>query len=182
MTDIEIISLVRALKRRTEEAFNILVNRYKTYVYSVAYKRVGNFSDAEEIAQMVFVEVFEHIRELKEPSKLLSWLYGITDRIALNWLRNCRKRTFSLNEVSSDIPGKDSNAVEMLTLQEESEVKTREAMKIYQSLSLDHQVIVNLKYMEGLSYEDIARRLGVTKDVVRGRLYSAHQSLRRIIK
>jgi len=181
MTDIT--ELVLQLQQGDENAFNTLVNQYKTYVYSVAYNRVGNFTDSEEIAQMAFIEVYAHIKELKEPEKLLNWLHGITDRVSLNWLRKYRKqRIVSLNERSDDIADKDDKPLDKLIKNEENAMQENEAMKVYNSLEPEYQQVLNLKYMEELSYDEIAERLGVTKDMVRGRLYRAHQALRRIAK
>ncbi|MEK7309935.1 MAG: RNA polymerase sigma factor [Planctomycetota bacterium] len=173
--------LVQGLQQGDEQSFTTLVNRYKTYVYSVAYNRVSNFTDAEEIAQMVFVEVFKNIRSLNEPSKLAQWLYGITDRVSLNWLRKYRKKTVSLNELGNEIAGAESNnPMEILTGQEETSQGVKKAMAVYNSLEPDHRVVLNLKYMEELSYDEIADRLGITKDAVRGKLYRAHLCLRQI--
>jgi RNA polymerase sigma-70 factor (ECF subfamily) len=179
----EISDLVKLLKQGDENAFNTLVNQYKTYAYSVAYNRVGNFTDAEEIAQMAFIEVYKHIKELKEPEKLLNWLHGITDRVSLNWLRKYRKqRIVSLNERSDDIADKDDKPLDKMVKDEESTMQENEAMKVYKSLEPEYQQVLTLKYMEELSYDEIAERLGVTKDIVRGRLYRAHQTLRRVAK
>jgi RNA polymerase sigma-70 factor (ECF subfamily) len=180
MSDSEVIHLVDGLKRRDDAAFNTLLGRYKTYVYSVAYKRVGNFADAEEVAQIVFVEVYKHIQELKEGGKLLSWLHGITDHASLNWLRKYRKGTASLDTLKDDIAEDSGNPPEVMADREHQQDRVAKAMAIFNSLDQDHQAVLNLRYMEGLSYEDIAGRLEVTRDVVRGRLYRAHLALRRL--
>jgi RNA polymerase sigma-70 factor (ECF subfamily) len=173
--------LVQGLQQGNEQSFTTLVDRYKTYVYSVAYNRVGNFTDAEEIAQMVFVEVFKNIRSLNEPSKLAQWLYGITDRVSLNWLRKYRVKTVSLKELGNEIAEvKSNNPMEILTGQEETSQGINKAMGVYNSLEPDHRVVLNLKYMESLSYDEIADRLGITRDAVRGKLYRAHLCLRQI--
>ena len=176
----EITELVALLQQDDETAFNTLVNQYKTYVYSVAYNRIGNFTDSEEIAQMAFIEVYKHIKELKEPEKLLSWLHGITDRVSLNWLRKYRKpRIVSLNETENNIADKEVEPLDKLVKDEENTMQENEAMKVYKSLEPEYQQVLNLKYMEELSYDEIAERLGVTKDMVRGRLYRAHQALKK---
>lgn len=176
MSDSEVIQLVDGLKRRDGAAFEALISRYKTYVYSVAYKRVGNFADAEEVAQIVFVEVYKHIHELKEGGKLLSWLHGVTDHASLNWLRKYRKGTASLDTMKDEIAASSGNPDDML----ESREERQRAVKVFDSLEEDYQAALSLRYMEGLSYDEIARRLGVTRDVVRGRLYRAHIALRRV--
>jgi len=173
--------LVQGLQQGNEQSFTTLVDRYKTYVYSVAYNRVGNFTDAEEIAQIVFVEVFKNIQSLNEPSKLAQWLYGITDRVSLNWLMKYRTKTVSLNQLGNEIAGEESNnPMEIFTAQEETHQEVKNAMDIYNSLEPDYRVALNLKYMEELSYDEIADRLGITKDAVRGKLYRAHLCLKQI--
>lgn len=181
-TKTESAGLVDALRADSGRAFETLVGRYKTYVYSVAYGYVHNFTDAEEIAQMVFVEVYEHIKELKEPDKLINWLHGITDRVSLNWLRKYRKRTVSLDNLETEIAAKQADPHNILLAQEKAEATTNTLMGIYDALEPDQRTMLNLRYMENLSYEEIARALGVSRDAVRGRLYRAHQALRGLLR
>ncbi|MBI5778028.1 MAG: RNA polymerase sigma factor [Planctomycetes bacterium] len=173
--------LVQGLQQGNEQSFTTLVDRYKTYVYSVAYNRVGNFTDAEEIVQMVFVEVFKNIRSLNEPLKLAQWLHGITDRVSLNWLRKYRTKTISFKELGNEIAeAKSHNPMEIINGQEETARGIKKAMGVYNSLEPDQRVVLNLKYMESLSYDEIANRLGITSDAVRGKLYRAHLCLKQI--
>lgn len=187
MTDDKLLTLVQGLQRGDNGAFETLINQYKTYVYSLAYARVSNFTDAEDIAQMVFVEVYKHVSGLREPGKFLNWLHGICDRVSLNWLRQNRQRTVSLDEVGSPahkaMCGRvtQHNPVEILTTAEETQSELKRAREIYNDLEPDYRLVLNLKYMEGLSYEEIAQRLGVSKTVVRGRLYRAHKYLRKLL-
>lgn len=192
MPDDKLLTLVQGLQRGDNGAFETLINQYKTYVYSLAYARVSNFTDAEDIAQMVFVEVYKHVSGLREPGKFLNWLHGICDRVSLNWLRQYRQRTVSLNEVGDDVvvthpPAEalgrqaGNNPVEILTTAEETQSELKRAREIYNDLEPDYRLVLNLKYMEGLSYEEMAQRLGVSKTVVRGRLYRAHQYLRKLL-
>lgn len=183
MLNTDIPELVRALQDGDNAAFETVVNWYRAFVCSIAYNSTRNFADAEDIAQQAFVEVFLHIRELKEPDKFQAWLRGITDNVSLTWLRK-KKKNVSLDELAekTGIASSYPAPPEELEISEETVRNEEYAMKIYDSLDEKHRMALNLRYMENLSYEEIAMRLCTTKDAVRGRLYRAHQLLRKYAK
>src|SRR5499426_1235520 len=59
------------------DAFSRIVSRYQTLICSVAYSRIGNLGQSEDVAQETFITAWKHLRLLREPAKLRSWLCGI---------------------------------------------------------------------------------------------------------
>lgn len=68
-------------------AFALLVDKYKAAIYALAYSKVHNFHDAEDIAQEVFVRAYEKLRTLKRWDKFLAWLYTITYHVCSDFIR-----------------------------------------------------------------------------------------------
>src|SRR5262247_1198539 len=73
-TDADLVSRSLAGDR---DAFSRIVSRYQTLICSVAYSRIGNLGQSEDVAQETFITAWTHLRLLREPAKLRSWLCGI---------------------------------------------------------------------------------------------------------
>lgn len=84
--------MVEQLKRADGEAFKIIVNTWQDMVYNTALGILQNAEDAEDVAQEVFVQVYESIHTFKGESKLSTWLYRITTSKALDHIRRKKER------------------------------------------------------------------------------------------
>src|SRR5678809_137728 len=85
-TDAELVSCSLAGDR---DAFRLIVSRYQTLICSLAYSRIGNLGQSEDIAQETFITAWKHLRLLREPAKLRAWLCGIVrNRIHKNLRRD----------------------------------------------------------------------------------------------
>ena len=69
------------------EAFGVLVDRYKSSMYALAYSKVGNLQDAEDIAQEAFLKAYRNLRKLKQWDNFYAWLYSITSNLCKDWLK-----------------------------------------------------------------------------------------------
>src|SRR5262245_36180159 len=74
LSDAELVSRSLAGDR---DAFSRIVSRYQTLICSLAYSRIGNLGQSEDVAQETFIAAWKHLRLLREPSRLRSWLCGI---------------------------------------------------------------------------------------------------------
>src|SRR5204862_8160385 len=79
--------LVEAALHGGPEAFAPIVERYQDAVFGVALARIGNFHDAQDVAQAVFVEAYQRLSSLREPAKLGAWLRTMTIARAIDLLR-----------------------------------------------------------------------------------------------
>ena len=80
----EIARLVLASQNGDRAAFGELFQRYERHVFSVAMRRLGNFNDAQELAQEVFIKAMNKIAQLRQPECFGGWLRSITHRMAIN--------------------------------------------------------------------------------------------------
>ena len=91
------LELIERLKQGDEAAFRTLVERYQDLVYNTALGVVQNESDAEDVAQEVFIQVYRSIGNFKSEAKLSTWIYRITTTRALDLLRARKsKKRFGL--------------------------------------------------------------------------------------
>ena len=89
--------LIKNLKAKNEEAFKILVEKYKDLVYSTIIPIIQNIDDADDLTQEVFIQIYKSIKNFKEKSSLSTWIYKISISKAYEHLRyKKRKKRFSI--------------------------------------------------------------------------------------
>ena len=83
---IELIRLVRAAQRGDRQAFGDLFERFERHVMAIGLRRLGDYGEAQELCQDVFIQAMKKIRQLREPEAFAGWLRSITNRMAINRL------------------------------------------------------------------------------------------------
>jgi RNA polymerase sigma-70 factor (ECF subfamily) len=166
-------------------AFEALVRRYERWVYTLALRMVADRGEAEDIAQEVFLKVHTGLSGFRGASRFSTWLYAIASHHCLNHLasRGRRPRPASsrtpegaddppglLERLADDAPGPD----ELLERQEAA----RQVRGALAELTDDHRLILILREIQGLSYEEIAEAVGVEVGTVRSRIHRARTALR----
>ena len=73
-------------------AFGLLVDKYRASVYALAYSKLGNFHDAEDVTQEVFLKAYQKLRTLKQWDRFLAWLYAITSNLCKDFSRSRSNR------------------------------------------------------------------------------------------
>jgi RNA polymerase sigma-70 factor (ECF subfamily) len=84
LTNASVTQLVRAAQAGRREAFGQLFERFERRVFAIALRRLGNYNEAQELCQDVFVQAMQKIGQLREPECFASWLRSITHRMAIN--------------------------------------------------------------------------------------------------
>ncbi len=147
---------------------------YQHRVFSIAFRMLGDRGDAEEIAQEVFLRVHRSIRDFRGESKLSTWLYAITSRLCLNRLKSGgrwrRAMEPDLSKLTDPHPNPDATL----------EASEREAALLGAIADLDDErrIVVVLRDLHGLSYEEIAAVLSLELGTVRSRLHRARTELK----
>lgn len=175
--DLDIVRLAQARQTR-RVALGILYERFRDRVYNTALRVVGDREDAADVMQEVFILLFRNIRRFRARANFASWVYRITINASLDQLRR-RRRTPTpgvpavLLDAPSEVP--DLSAPERNLAQLDLSEHVRDAMS---RLSDRLRIVVVLRYLEGLSYSDIAEILDVSLGTVKSRLNRAHAALR----
>ena len=168
-------SLVDRLRHGDSRAFEDLVIAYQHRVFGVALRMLGNRAEAEDLAQEVFVRVHRAIGEFRGEAKLSTWLYAITSRQCLNRLAAGERRIARQgDEGLARLASREIGPAEEM---ERTELETALHRAIAE-LSEERRIVVVLRDLEGLSYEDIAAALDLELGTVRSRLHRARTDLR----
>jgi RNA polymerase sigma-70 factor (ECF subfamily) len=167
--------LVRRALHGDKDAFGELVRKYQSAVYGLCFHLVGDFTDAQDLAQEAFLRAYLDLYQLREPSKFAGWLYRLTENICKMWLRKRKPETVPLDMVNPDDLISSSPSPQEEMEKEELKFIVRRAIN---SLSEKSRLVLTLYYIDGLSYKEIGDFLGVPVSTVKTRLHRARLKLK----
>lgn len=154
-------------------AFDRLVIRYQKPVFNAALRMLRNPEDARDVAQTVFLKVFEHLGQYDPNLRFYSWIY----RIALNESINVLGRSRHCEAISGD----EVDQTPGVERQVESEQMSLAIEQALLRIPPEHRAVIVLRHFQHLSYEDISDILEIPEKTVKSRLYSARQQLRELL-
>ncbi len=156
-------------------AFGLLVDKYKGSVYALAYAKLGDFHDAQDMTQEVLLKAYRKLRTLKRWDRFLSWLYAITSNSCKDFLRSKASRPDG--EYISDQAKERFDEISIDSHHEEALHQTlRDALS---ELPEIHRQVLSLHYLGGLSCKEIAQFLGASPHAITMRLSRARAKLRK---
>jgi RNA polymerase sigma-70 factor (ECF subfamily) len=163
------------LRRGDEAAFEELVIAHQHRVFGVALRMLGNAAEAEDVAQEVFLRAHGGLRAFRGDAKLSTWLYAITARVCWSRLGSAERRAGRAGEeallrLSDPGPGPAGSL-------ERGELEAA-LQRAIAELPEERRMVVILRDVEGLSYEEIAGALDLELGTVRSRLHRARQDLK----
>ena len=179
-------ALVRSFQAGNKAAFDKLVLKHKDRIFNLCFRFLGDYQEANDSAQEVFVKAYRSLKRFRFESAFGTWLY----RIAVNTCKNKVKSLdyrYAEKMVYLDNPGtvQDAHGLEISdeTQSPLAELEKRERMELIQqaieSLPPAQKMVVILRDIQGLSYDDIADITGYGLGTVKSRLSRARLELRR---
>jgi RNA polymerase sigma-70 factor, ECF subfamily len=167
-------------------AFRDLYEQYKDRVYNVCFRITGNSTDALDASQETFGVMFRKIGEFRFDSKFSSWVYRIAVNASIDIKRRSGTRWLASLEGARESDGHEFPRVDLRDdrVEAPSVAASRheledEIQQAISRLSPKMRAITVLRYIESLSYEEIAETLHVSIGTVKSRLSRAHQALDR---
>jgi RNA polymerase sigma-70 factor (ECF subfamily) len=160
--------IVKAVLNGDRERYALLVQRYERAAFCVAYRVLGDFHGAQDVAQDGFLKAYRTLRNLRKPEKYLSWLLRIVRNRALDVLR---KREWEISNAREDLPERG----DCLARDE----RERELLDEVLMLPEQERRVVILRYFKGLSVAESAQVTGTSVGTVSKQLSRAYQRLRR---
>jgi RNA polymerase sigma-70 factor (ECF subfamily) len=179
--------LIERLQRRDEKAFVECVKLYQDRVYNLVYRMIGNHEEAEDVAQEVFVTVFKSIDTFRGDAKLSTWLYRIAANHCKNRIkylgRRAGRRTGSLEDTTERaILDAHPYAVAPQAAGPDQVLEGMQMERIVQEgialLEEEHRMLIVLRDVEELSYEEIGQITGLPEGTVKSRLHRARMALK----
>src|ERR1700675_3341126 len=176
--DVSELDLVRRCQAGNAEAFDELVTRYRTRVFSMIYNMVHNEQDACDLAQDSFVKAWKSIKRFRGRSSFYTWIYRIVMNVTIDWLRkkqvkgagvefNDAIQLKEINPASKTLPKAEALPYERM---QRSEIRARIDDAIGQ-LSPEHRAVILMKETEDMQYHEISETLGCSIGSVMSRFF-----------
>lgn len=170
-------SLIAQSQRGDFDAFDRLVAAHEDRIYHAAYRITGNAEDARDAAQETFVKAFRALPRYRHEAAFGTWLHRIAVNASLDVVRRRPQAPpVPLEEVV--LPAQTHNP----DIEAERHEVQRRVHDALRRLAPDHRVIVVLRDLQGLAYEEIAEALRIPIGTVRSRLSRAREVLRALLK
>lgn len=171
--------LVRTIRNGDAEAFEQLVRRKTSKVYSLCYRIIGNAEDAKDISQLVFLKLWENIDKYDPAYAFDTWLYRMVTNVAIDFMRNKQSRE---NAVNSNLRlVKTSSDAEQGVIVQRKEIDN--VFNVVSSvLSPKQKTIFVMREMDDLPSAEIARILGCRESTVRNHLFNARKLMQQQLK
>ena len=175
--------LIERLKLGDESAFKTIVEQWQDLVYNTILGIVQNETEAEDLAQDVFIKVFEKIDTFKGDAKFSTWLYRIATTTALDHLRSKKRKkrfgflqsiTGGAGEEKEQIPDFNHPGVSL-----DNKERAAVLFKAIETLPENQKAAYTLHKLEGLSYRDVSEVLNTTVSAVESLMSRANQNLRK---
>jgi RNA polymerase sigma-70 factor, ECF subfamily len=176
--------LLAELRAGSEQAFASLLATFERPIYNFLCRLLEDPEDAPDVTQEVFLKVFRNIRTFRGECSLKTWLYRITVNEAYNrrrWFARHRRRETSLEEQQDGAPSvadllsdPRDNQYEQLLRRERIQAVERALAEVQESF----RVVVVMRDIEGMSYEDIAEILQTPLGTVKSRILRGREALK----
>ena len=183
--------LLGRLVKRDEDAFNQIVRAYSDRVYNLVLRLVGSPSEAEDIAQEVFVTVFKSIDTYRGEAKLSTWILRIAANHSKNRIKYLSRRRTTGQELKDGTDATEMadegkapvqahfEAPDVMLEAAETEQLLQEAIA---KLDEEQRLLVVLRDVEELSYDEIAEITGLPEGTVKSRLHRARMALKDLLE
>ena len=177
----------QAVKEDDEQAFAMLMDRYKRPVYHMVLKMVRNVDDAKDLTIEAFAKAFKNLARFKKDYTFSTWLFRIATNNAIDFIRKKRLETMSLDTSYTDDSGEAVQIdVEDRNLNPQEEAIKSQKIELIQlfvtKLPAKYQRLVKLRYFDELSYEEIAQELDAPLGTVKAQLHRARELMYDLVK
>jgi RNA polymerase sigma factor (sigma-70 family) len=158
------------------QAFGLLYERHARVIYNYLFRRCGDWSVAEDLTSVVFLEAYRRRREARiAEGKVLPWLYGVATNVVRNQRRSRRRYSEALRRLPP--PDPELGAAGLAADRIDAEREMRRVLAALEELPESDRDVLTLCLWSELSYEDAAAALGIPVGTVRSRLSRARARL-----
>ncbi len=170
------------------QAFDVLVGRYKNKLLTYLYRLLGNESEAEEFAQETFVKAYVHAEKYRSVARFSTWLYTIATNLVRNRMRNLKRRPAMVSLWAEGASGEDNG--KWMDLRDDSQrpdfnleqKKLKEAIQqAIEKIPGKYRPAFVLREINDLSYEEIAAVTGLKLGTVRSRINRGRMHFRKMV-
>ena len=170
--------LIRKTLKGDTEAFGILVQRYKTKVFHMAFSMTRNREAADDLTQEIFLKAYQALRRFRFQAEFGTWLYRIAVNHARDFLRREKRVTAVLRRNAASIHPVQEEDASLRERRREQERMKKILRDVLATLPEKYRIILTLRDIQGLAYGDIADILRLSPGTVDSRLFRARRLLR----
>ena len=170
------IDMIHKCRNRDEKAFRILVEKFQSYAFNVAFRVVLNEDDAKDILQESFIRVWKHIHQYDQKILFTTWLYKIVINLCYDNLKFARRRNHMAMRLADNqaIPVNNVNA----SGNEDNKELIRRIRKVSKNLTLKQRMVFVLRDLHEIPIKEVMKILGLSEGSVKTNLYLARQNIR----
>ncbi len=179
--------VIRATKKKDQQAFAKLMDKYKDSIYYMLLKMVNNNDDAEDLTLEAFGKAFNRLHQYTPNFAFSTWLFKIATNNCIDFLRKKKKNVMSID---NRIPNNDGDdfmfeiksegmTPEQLTMNDQKIQLMRQYVK---KLKPRYEVLVEMRYFKEMSYDEISDELNLPLGTVKAQLFRAREFLYNIMK
>ena len=181
--------VIEGCKAGDRKAFEKIVLFYQKRVFNYAYRMVGNMEEAKELAQEVFVSVFESIKSLRDDAKFEGWLKQITVNHCRNrWKYLKRRHYFNTDSMDDPIETEDGEVTKSFADPSDTPDTAYEKKMVQEwiqkgllRLKEDQRELIVLRHLQELSYDEMGKCLNLPEGTVKSKLHRARMDLKEIL-
>src|SRR5881275_3049757 len=171
--------LVQTIRSGDSDAFEQLVRRKTSKVYSLCYRIIGNAEDAKDISQLVFIKLWENLEKYDPAYAFDTWLYRMVTNVAIDFMRNKQSRDNAVNS-NLRLVRTHADAEQGVVIQRKEVEGVFNAVSSV--LSPKQKTIFVMNQMEDLPSSEIAKILGCRESTVRNHLFNARKLMQQQLK
>ena len=175
------VALIQRILAGDENAFTSLVRKYQRQVHTFARRKIGDFQIAEDITQETFLQAYQKLETLDDPTLFSQWLYAIANRLCIAWFRQNRLQTEPLEEVC--ILGIETEPYSRYVASEHARVAAEAQRdlveKLLTKLKESDREVITLHYFEEMTSSEIGELLGVSENTIKSKIRRARQHLKK---
>lgn len=181
---------IKGCKAGDEKAFSEIVSHNQKKVFNIAYRMLGNLEEARDMAQEVFISVFESIKDLREEIKFDAWLTQVTLNHCRNrWKYLKRRKYFDSDSLDDPVETEEGNMAKTIVDPSDNPETLYEKKSIQQfiqrgllKLKEDQRELIVLRDLQGFSYEEMGELLGLPEGTIKSKLHRARMDLKKILE
>jgi RNA polymerase sigma-70 factor (ECF subfamily) len=182
--------VIDSCKAGDEKAFGEVILAYQRRVYNIAYRMLGNKEEAKDLAQEVFLSVFESIKNLREEVKFEPWLIQITVNHCRNRWKYLKRRKYFQSDSLDDPIETEEGEIPRQVYDPSDNPETLLERKMIQDLiqrgllqlKEEQRELIILRDLQGLSYEEIGKLFSLREGTVKSKIHRARMELKEILE
>lgn len=180
--------LITQAQSGDKAAFRALVERHQRRAFVIAVGLVRDENDAREIVQEAFLRVYKGLANFEGTSSFFTWLYRIVTNLAIDLMRKPGRKAKELDEARSGLEESSGEfaLVSRIDGADPIDVMRRKEMAARIKIALDalpsyHRAVIVMREVDGMSYEEMAEAMDVSKGTIMSRLFHARQKMQRAL-